>query len=171
MRNGLGKSLVFFPSGEFNWCYMLTHANTNLFHLSCVFIYMHSSYIWPMFQCFDVFFFWKMSLIFVSYYLLCRRKNKHFDVHFRRIRPVHFRRKMGNTRSTKEEMDGRVLISRQSWHFPFVHNMKKELFPICTLTWCVNNYVSKFARNDTLYNVLTLGWLLFLTECFRIWIV
>ena len=38
----------------------------------------------------------------------------------------------------KEEMDGEVLISRQSRHFPFVDNMIRVLFPICTLNWHVN---------------------------------
>ena len=40
------------------------------------------------------------------YYLFCRRGNNNYDVHFWRIGPVLFRRKMENTRSMKEEMDG-----------------------------------------------------------------
>ena len=39
-------------------------------------------------------------------------------------------------------MDGNVLISHQSRHFDFDVPMIKVLFPICTLTWRVNNYVS-----------------------------
>ena len=40
---------------------------------------------------FNTFLLWKNSLIFcLCYYLLCWRGNKHFVVHFRRIRPVHF---------------------------------------------------------------------------------
>ena len=55
-----------------------------------------------------------------------------------------FCRKMGKTRSVKEEMHGRVFISRQSRHlFPLINNMIKVLFPICTLIWRVNNYVSR----------------------------
>ena len=57
----------------------------------------------------------------------------------------------------KEEMDGEVFISRQSRHFPFIDNMIKLLFPICTLIWRVNNYVSrqeKGRRNEnTIINV------------------
>ena len=54
-----------------------------------------------------------------------------------------FRQKMEKTRSVKEEMDGRVFISRKSWQFSFITNMIKVLFPICTLIWRVNNYVSR----------------------------
>ena len=53
-------------------------------------------------------------------------------------------RKVGKTRSVREEMDGKVFISRQSRHtFPLINNMIKVLFPICTLIWRVNNYVSR----------------------------
>ena len=56
--------------------------------------------------------------------------------------PYIFRRNMGKMRSMKEEVDGDVFNSRQSWHF-FKVNMNKVLFPICTLNWRVNNYVSR----------------------------
>ena len=55
-----------------------------------------------------------------------------------------FCRKMEKTRSVREEMDGKVFISRQSRHpFPLINNMIKVLFPICTLIWRANNYVSR----------------------------
>ena len=54
-----------------------------------------------------------------------------------------FRRKMEKTRSVKEEMEGKLFISRQSRHIFFVIIMIKVLFPICTLIWRVNNYVSR----------------------------
>ena len=41
----------------------------------------------------------------------------------------------------KEEMEGEVFISRPGWHSSFIDSMSKVLFPICTLSWCVNNYV------------------------------
>ena len=41
-----------------------------------------------------------------------------------------------------EEMEREVFISRLSWHFSFLDNMIKVFFPICTLKWRVNNYVS-----------------------------
>ena len=48
----------------------------------------------------------------------------------------------------KEEMDREVFISSQGWHFSFIDNINKVLFPICTLNWRVNNYVSR-QRKDT----------------------
>ena len=56
--------------------------------------------------------------------------------------PYFFCRKMEKTRSMKKEMDGEVFISRQGRHFPFIDNMIKVVFPICTLIWRVNIYVS-----------------------------
>ena len=51
-------------------------------------------------------------------------------------------RNMGKTRSVREEMDGKVFISRQSRHpFSLINIMIKVLFPICTLIWHVNSYV------------------------------
>ena len=51
---------------------------------------------------------------------------------------------MEKTRSVKEEMDGKVFF------FPArvgishsINNMTKVLFPICTLIWRVNIYVSR----------------------------
>ena len=43
--------------------------------------------------------------------------------------PYIFRRKMEKARSVKEEMEGNVFISRQSWHIFFVIIMIKVLFP------------------------------------------
>ena len=43
--------------------------------------------------------------------------------------PYIFRRMMEKTRSVKEEMDGMVFISRQSWHISSVILMIKVLFP------------------------------------------
>ena len=83
-------------------------------------------------------------IICLCFYSLWRRGNNHFDVHFRRIGPYFFCRKMEKTRSVREEMDGKVFISRQSRHlFPFINNMIKVLFFICTLIWRVDNYVSR----------------------------
>ena len=62
------------------------------------------------------------------------------------LRPYIFRRKMEKTRPMREEMDGKVFISRQSWHFLFIVKIIKALFPICTLIWRVDNYVSRQGR-------------------------
>ena len=86
----------------------------------------------------------------LCFYLLCRRGNNHFDVHFRRIGPYFSCRKMGKTLSVREEMDGKAFISRQSrHHFSLINNMIKVLFPICTLIWLVNNYVSRQGKVST----------------------
>ena len=43
-----------------------------------------------------------------------------------------------------EGRDGRrSVFSRQSWHFSFIDNMIKVLFPICTLNCRVNIFVSR----------------------------
>ena len=57
--------------------------------------------------------------------------------------PYFLRRKMEKTRCMKEKMDGEVFFSLQIRHYPFLDSMIKVLFPICTLIWCVNNYVSR----------------------------
>ena len=53
-----------------------------------------------------------------------------------------FRRKMKKTQPMREEMDGKVFFPPESPSFVFVVNMIKVLFPISTLIWRVNNYVS-----------------------------
>ena len=58
--------------------------------------------------------------------------------------PYFFRGKMEKSLSVREEMDGRVFISLKSRHpFPLISNMIKVLFPVCTLIWRANNYVSR----------------------------
>ena len=42
----------------------------------------------------------------------------------------------------REDMDGKVFLSRQSRLFSFLVNMIKVLLPICTLTSPAKNYVS-----------------------------
>ena len=56
--------------------------------------------------------------------------------------PYIFRRKFEKTRPMSDETDGEVFISRQSCCFLFIDKIIEVLFPICTLTWRVNNYVS-----------------------------
>ena len=83
-------------------------------------------------------------IICFCFYLLCRRGNSQFDIHFQRIGPYFFLSKDGK---------GAVCEGRKGWKslyfppesasFPLINNMIKVLFPICTLTWRVNNYVSR----------------------------
>ena len=56
--------------------------------------------------------------------------------------PYIFHRKVEKTQPLREEMDGKVFISRQSRHFLFIVNVVKKLSPICTLNWRVNNYIA-----------------------------
>ena len=73
--------------------------------------------------------------------------------------PYFFRQKMGKTRFMKEQMEGKVFISRQSRHFSFINIMIEVLFPICTLNWRVGNCVSRQGkginrRNEsTIFNI------------------
>ena len=77
------------------------------------------------------------------FFIVLARKKTTLKSIFDGLDPYFFCRKMEKTRSMKEEMDGEVFISSQSWHFPFIDNMNKVFFPICTLIWRVNNYVSR----------------------------
>ena len=87
----------------------------------------------------------EISLIFcLRFYLLCRRGYNHFDVHFRRIGPYIFLSKDGED-AVREGRNERkdVYVPPESAFFPLINNMIKILFPICTLIWRVNNYVSR----------------------------
>ena len=81
-------------------------------------------------------------IIYLCFYLLCRRGNNHFDVHFRRIGPYFFLSNDGKD-AVREGRNGRkgLYFPAESASFPLINNMVKVLFPICTLTWRVNNYV------------------------------
>ena len=57
--------------------------------------------------------------------------------------PYLFCRKMEKMRFAKEEMDGEVFISRQSRRFSFIDIIFKVLFPVCTLNWRVDSFVSR----------------------------
>ena len=87
----------------------------------------------------------EISLIFCScFYLLCRRGNNHFDVHFRQIGPYLFLPKDGED-AVREGRNGwkSVYFPPESAPFSLINIMIKLLFPICTLIWRVNNYVSR----------------------------
>ena len=85
----------------------------------------------------------EVSLIFcLCFYLMCRRGNNHFDVHFRRIGPVPFPSKDGRdaVREGRNELKG-VPFSPKSASITLIKNMIKVLFPVCNLIWRVNSYV------------------------------
>ena len=47
-----------------------------------------------------------------------------------------------------QEMDGEEFISLQCRHFSFTDKMVKVLFSISTLSWRVNNYVSRQGKGS-----------------------
>ena len=58
--------------------------------------------------------------------------------------PSIFCRKMEKARPMREEMDGRVVyFPPESALLPLMLYLSTVLFPICTLTWRANNYVSR----------------------------
>ena len=62
--------------------------------------------------------------------------------------PSIFCRKMEKARPMREEMDGKVVyFPPESALLPLMLYFSAALFPICTLTWRVNNYVSRQEKN------------------------
>ena len=58
----------------------------------------------------NTFLLWKIFLIIcLSFYLLFRRGNKHFDIHFRLMRPVYFPSKDGKDAVCKGRNGGKVV--------------------------------------------------------------
>ena len=87
----------------------------------------------------------EISLIFcLCFYLLCRRGNNHFDVHFRQIGTYFFLSKDGKD-AVREGRNGRkgVYFPPESASLFLINNLIKVLFPVCTLSRRVNNYVSR----------------------------
>ena len=61
-----------------------------------------------------------------------------------RLGPSIFCRKMEKARPMMEEMDGKVVyLPPESAFLTLMLYFQTVLFPICTLTWRVNNYVSR----------------------------
>ena len=88
---------------------------------------------------------WKSVWPFVYFIVYCvGGGNKHFDVQFWRIRLVLFPSKDGKDVACEGRNGWKnVYFSPESASFVFVFNMVKGLFPFCTSTWRVNNYVSR----------------------------
>ena len=58
--------------------------------------------------------------------------------------PTIFCRKVEKARPMREEMDGKVVyFPPESALLPLMLYFSTVLFPFCTLTWRVNNYVSR----------------------------
>ena len=115
---------------------------TSTFEVLQIFFSYILNYFSTFFQCFPCM---EISLIFcLCFYLLCRCGNNHFDVHFRRLGPVHFLvekwKRRGAWRTKWTEV---CLFAAIIGIYPLINNMTKVLFPICTLIWRVNFYVSR----------------------------
>ena len=121
----------------------MQHAKHETFSFYKLYFFYTVNYF---FRCFLVYFsLTEICLIFcLRFYLLCRRKNIYFDVHFRRIGPVFFPSK-DRKDAVREGRNGRkgVYFPPESASIPLINNMIKVVFPICTLIWRVNNYVSR----------------------------
>ena len=77
---------------------------------------------------------------------LGRCGNKHFDLHFWRIRPVHFPSNDGKEAAYESKGMERCLFPARIGIFSFILDMIKVLVPISTLTWRSNNYVSRHGK-------------------------
>ena len=102
-------------------------------------------------------------------FLLCGRGNKHFDVHFWRIRLVLFASKDGKD-AAYEGRNGwkSVYFPPESASFAFVSNVIKVLFPTGNLTWRVNKYVSRRGKSVKKRNENSIRIVNFVYECTRL---
>ena len=57
--------------------------------------------------------------------------------------PYVFLPKNGKDAVFDRRNEWRGVFSRQSWDFAFADKIIEILFPICTLTWRVNTYISR----------------------------
>ena len=113
----------------------------------------------PIFRCIFINFLWcKISLIFyLRYSLLSRRGIDHFNILFWRIGPLPFLSKDGKD-AVHEGRNGwrGVCFPPMSEYFPFVDNMSKVFFPLCTLIWRVIKYVSRQGKGINMRNESTI---------------
>ena len=123
-----------------------------LYFINFVYFSVHFSWIPLMENLFDLF----------LCYLLCRGGNNYYDAVFWRNAPVLFLSK-GGKNAVHEARNGRIGIYRQSQHFSFIDNLIEVLFPICTLTWRVDNYVSRQGKVINRRNEGTIGSIQFCT--------
>ena len=136
--NGLGNTPSLFQT------VVLIAATCN--HESFYIINLTSPYFNLFSKCIIVFILGReIFLIFcLSFYLLCRGGDHHFDVHFRRIGPYFFLSNDGKD-AVREGRNGwkGVHFPPESASFPSIISMIKVLFYVCTLIWRVNNFVSR----------------------------
>ena len=86
---------------------------------------------------------WKMSFIFVYVIVYCVGAGTTTLMSISDgLDPYLLRRKLEKTRPVKEEIDGKCLFTARVGIFSCIKYMIKVLYPICTMIWRVNNYVS-----------------------------
>ena len=73
----------------------------------------------------------KLFIYCLNWCFLCRRGNKHYDVHFRQIKPVHIPSTEGGDAAYQGKNEGKVFYSRQNRHFCFygVTTKDQSTFP------------------------------------------
>ena len=149
------KRLSFVPTKQFKLCNMSTHVNMKIFHRFFVFCFiflMFSTHICCNFSTSPV---RKIFLIFCfKYYLLCRRGNNHFDVHFWGITPVLFSVEMESTGCMKKNGRKSVYLPPEL-AFCLINKTFRVLFPIRTSNWCVNICILRRAQGAKTKNEST----------------
>ena len=136
------EKLVLFCNTGFNRCNLKTYVNRTLpiiymyYILFDLFIFVHFL---------NNFILWKTFLIICLrfVFIVLVREEPLWYPCLRVWTRTFFCRKLEKMRSMKEEVDGQEFISRQSQQYYFIDIMTNVFFPICTLNWRVNNYVSR----------------------------
>ena len=99
----------------------------------------------------------------------CQRGNKHFDIHFWRIRSIHFPSKDRKDASYEGGNGWKVVYFPPNLAFqPLMFYFVRVLFPIFTLTWRVNSYASRQGKgiNERNQSIKTQLLLILLTIIF-----
>ena len=108
------------------------------------------------------------DILFVINFFVSAR-NTPFDVHFQRIRLLHYPPKGGKDAAYEGRNAWKGVHFRpESAFFVFILILIKVLFPICTLTWRVSNYVSRQGkginrRKESTILIMITVWLLYTT--------
>ena len=94
---------------------------------------------------FSIFFYFPFKERSCIYRERYRRGNMHFDIHFWQIRSVHCPSNDGKEAACYEGINGwkGVQFATESAFQPLMLYFVRVLFPISTLTWRANNYVSR----------------------------
>ena len=117
------------------------HVNMNFLFNLLILFYFYSMYF-LVFSSYDRYF-----DQFLYDYLMCRHGNDQFHVHFRLTRPLLFVGRWKWRGLWGKKWRERYSFPANVGIFSLSNDINKVLFPICTLTWRVNNYVSRQAKD------------------------